>query len=277
MSSDLEITQQAYWDQYWSQFRVPKEVVRTVDNMVLCAQLDVFDRFLVADPSRSILEIGGAPGQYLVYFTKQYGYKAHALDFSSVGCHKTQENFRLLGLEVSVYENDLFAEDLHLPEFDVVYSLGLVEHFHDLEMVVRKHIDLVKPGGLVVIGIPNLGGIYGLLLKHLAPTIMATHNLSSMNLNHWSLFEQSLGLEVLFRGYIGGFEPMLYGSLLSQQSVYEHETGYASHFNEVILRLFNTHYKARKRIYGYFPFLRSFRKINSKYWSACGIGVYRKR
>jgi SAM-dependent methyltransferase len=158
---------------------------------------------------RSMLEVGGAPGQYLAYFHRR-GYAVHALDYSARGCEATAENFRLLGIPGTVYHGDLFDDSLELPTFDIVYSLGLIEHFTDLNAVVERHLRFLKPGGHLLLGVPNFLGINGWFLRRLAPQLMAQHQPPAMDLDRWRAFEASLGLEVLFKGYVGGFEPTVF-------------------------------------------------------------------
>ena len=49
--------------------------------------------------------------------------------------------------------------------FDVVMSRGFIEHFDEPSSVVDRHLDLLKPGGLLVVSIPNLRGVNGLLTR----------------------------------------------------------------------------------------------------------------
>jgi ubiquinone/menaquinone biosynthesis C-methylase UbiE len=39
--------------------------------------------------------------------------------------------------------------------FDIVYSLGVVEHFKETETSVREHVRVCKPGGTVIVVVPN--------------------------------------------------------------------------------------------------------------------------
>ena len=58
------------------------------------------------------------------------------------------------GIPIKVYERDLFSENFYkdMQLFDIVYSLGFVEHFDELNIVVKKHTELLKPGGILVLG-----------------------------------------------------------------------------------------------------------------------------
>jgi 2-polyprenyl-3-methyl-5-hydroxy-6-metoxy-1,4-benzoquinol methylase len=201
------LTDQAYWDAYWEGIVLPQQIVRGEASYYLNQILDVFDAYLGRGNGRCVLEIGGAPGQYLAYLARALGYEISCLDYSARGCESTRRNFALLGIEGAVYQKDLFSDISGLPLFDVVYSLGLIEHFADLTGIVGKHLQLLKPGGLLLLGCPNFTGVYYLLLKSLAPILLSRHNLDSMRLSQWREFEEAFRLEALFRGYVGGFEP----------------------------------------------------------------------
>lgn len=58
------------------------------------------------------------------------------------------------------------ADTRHLPfkdgEFDLVYSLGVIEHFNDTEKAIREHKRVLKPGGTALIVVPNLISPYAL-------------------------------------------------------------------------------------------------------------------
>jgi ubiquinone/menaquinone biosynthesis C-methylase UbiE len=47
-------------------------------------------------------------------------------------------------------------------EFDLVYSLGVIEHFNDTARAVTEHIRVLKPGGKALIVVPNLFSPYAL-------------------------------------------------------------------------------------------------------------------
>ena len=64
---------------------------------------------------------------------------------------------------------DIFTTTLPEASFDLVYSLGVIEHFEDARSIVEKHLFLTKPGGRVVISIPNFGGVYGRLERYFCP------------------------------------------------------------------------------------------------------------
>ena len=212
------LTDETYWDAYWRQLKLPVEVDEKRSRPYEREILRVFKRFVPKDPASQALEIGGAPGGYLAYVSRTFGHSAHAIDSSPVGCLKLEENFRYLGIPVGVYCRDVLEGDLSdLPRFDLVYSLGVIEHFSDPAPMVRKHVELAKPGGLIVLGLPNFRGISRPILKWTRPELFSAHNLGTMDLRTWTGFERELRLEVPFRGYVGGWEPRIY-AMRSQKS-----------------------------------------------------------
>lgn len=199
-----------YWDRYWSGVTLPRESRHAPRAHYLNAILDVFDRWLPKDGGLSAAEIGGAPGQYLAYLHRSFGYRVTCVDYSETGCAKTVENFGLLGIPGDVIRADVTADVGILPTFDIVYSLGLIEHFVDRRSIVESHVRLVRPSGYLVLGVPNFRGLTGWFMRVLAPETYATHEIAAMDLDGWREFERALQLQVLWKDYVGGFEPSIF-------------------------------------------------------------------
>ena len=274
MKSETELTDNAYWDNYWSGYSLPAIVGNNPLDQVLNAQFRTFDLVLSADSEKSILEIGGAPGQYLAYFAKKYGFKASALDYSAIGCDVTRKNFELLGLEVTLYQQDLLSMDGTIPLFDIVYSLGVVEHFTDLELVIGKHLELLKPGGILIIGVPYFIKVFYPLFQWLLPKTMSGHYIESIDIRKWKTFERKFNLQILFKNYIGGFEPLLIRAVINK----EHSNDDTHHITarKYVVSLLNIYGRIRKFIYRHFPACHVIERINSRFFSAYAIGMYRK-
>ncbi|MCX6240378.1 MAG: class I SAM-dependent methyltransferase [Bacteroidetes bacterium] len=252
-----KLTGRNFWETYWETDTDNKKKKRPS----LCVQeiLKAFDSQLPAEKGLKALEIGGAKGEYLLYLVRRFGYDGFSLDYSSAGNEQTLETFSRAGYKVQVYERDLFADNSDLPLFDIVFSLGFIEHFEDPASVVESHLRLLRPGGVLLLGVPNYSGIYHLVLKHLAPSMYKTHNLRIMDLSSWSDFEQKFGLETLYRAYIGGFEPLNMKKLENRNLLNR-----LVYFKiQVLTVLFSFRF-------------RGLRKFNSAFISSYLIGIYRK-
>ncbi|MEJ2595577.1 MAG: class I SAM-dependent methyltransferase, partial [bacterium] len=244
IANEERLTKRSHWDKYWEDLDLPAVISKKDGTPLLQVEMEILGKYLPRGPL-SILEIGGAPGQYLAYFHRQFGYDVSSLDYSPEGCKKTEENFKLLGIDGKVYQEDLFGDLTALPRFDIVFSMGLAEHFEDLSAVVEKHLELLKPGGILFIGMPNFRGINKFFLKRLAPEQLSMHNLDSMEIKRWKHFEHKFNLEKIFKGYIGGFEPMTF---MARENDTSHSIWYLT------ARILNSLFHRR---------IRFFRKFNS--------------
>ena len=255
---ESQLTGQKLWEDYWEDKKDRKATKKK--NLLYTEILRTFDKYLPKTKGLTILEIGGGQGEYLLYLTQRFGYKAHSLDYSRIGNEQTNAIFAKAGIPVELFERDLFSDNSDLPKFDIVFSLGLIEHFDEPGIVVEKHLGLLKSGGLLLLGVPNYGGIYRPVLKLLAPAVEATHNMDTMNLENWRSFEERFTLQPIFTGYIGGFEPMNMKKLEVKNVL----TKIIYFFIRVLMVLFSFR-------------MRFLRKFNSKYWSGYLIGIYRKK
>jgi len=254
------LTDDEYWDEYWSSLTLPAEIKKS-RSLFAAALTDVLDQYFPRGSGLAALEIGGAPGQYLAYLHRMFGYAVTALDSSAAGCEKARANFELLGFPGTVVEGDMFSSDLPVPRHDVVYSLGLIEHFVDPVPVVEAHLRLLKPGGVLGLGCPNYLGINGVLLRRLSPGLLTTVNLATMDVDGWRSFEHAFGLEALFKGYVGGFEPGLFWRREGDRAV-DRGLGLALR----LLRRALNHQSTR-----------ALRRANSRLWSGYALGIYTQR
>ena len=67
-------------------------------------------------------------------------------------------------LDVSIL-GDLRKIDLRDRSFDVVYSAYVLEHIEGAEAVLEKFVAWLKPGGLMILYIPDRESVYGFLAK----------------------------------------------------------------------------------------------------------------
>lgn len=132
-------------------------------------------------PGHRVLEIGCAPGKLLAFANKVLGADVAGIDYSPNGVATSKELFRALGIDGDLRCEDVFQTSLAPAYFDLVYSNGLIEHFDDPRPIVRKHVELARPGGRILIVVPNYGGVYGRIQGKLDPGNLAIHNLSIMS------------------------------------------------------------------------------------------------
>ncbi len=150
-----------------------------------------------------VLEIGGGGSRVLPYLGRNFGFEVWGSDFSLSGCRLLRANLALAETRGWVVCEDLFQSSLKAESFDLVYSSGLIEHFEDTRAVVSEHLRLLKPGGRLVLIVPNLMGLQGKLLAKLAPTLWRVHR--ALGPGDLASVLTSLGLEEIRTGYLGSF------------------------------------------------------------------------
>jgi SAM-dependent methyltransferase len=190
----------AYWNNTWDALGAFEKYAGPIHE-----QHPVLKRYLQGATGDAI-EIGCVPGNFLVYLNKEYGYTASGIDYSEY-LDYTRENLRFNGIEAK----DLFQADLFnfsSPRlYDLVFSSGFVEHFEDHDLVIRKHAELAKPGGLVVIMVPNLRHLHYVLCRAFQPKVLAVHRFTLMKQARLRRSLERCGLDVMFCGYQKTFRP----------------------------------------------------------------------
>lgn len=252
------LTSPAYWDKYWQDRALPTEI-RKGQSLYLDELIEVFETYLPRNESRTALEIGGAPGGYLAFMHRALEYEITVLDYSELGCRMAKKNFELLDIPAVVCCGDMFEAADRLPRFDLVFSLGLIEHFSEPERVIEAHLRFLKPGGTLMIGCPNFLGVNRAIVKRLAPSLLHSLDPEITSIKRWSTFDSTFGLSRAFLGYVGGFEPLVAGRCESRR-VQDRALWFALAQLAKIL---------------HHPATRPLRRLNAGWWSGYLLGVYR--
>ena len=165
------------WDEVWSRdirMRLPSSLNVSTKNLKRLMKAKV-------KPGMRVLEIGCAPGKMLAWMAKIMGVTVAGLDYSERGINLARKLFVSLEIKGDLRCEDVFCTTFSGGSFNFVYSVGVVEHFDDAATIVRKHMNLLRSGGMALIVIPNYGGIYGLVQRRLDHENLMTHNLNIMS------------------------------------------------------------------------------------------------
>lgn len=174
---DNRLTSRDYWDNVHvaqPRLRLPSGLVVSTRNLQRLLKAQVV-------PGAKVLEIGFAPGKLLAYVAKTLGARVSGIDYSENGVAFARRLFEVLGLKADFRCEDIFATTFQPGTFDFVYSVGVIEHFNDPRDIVRRHVELLRPGGTALILIPDYGGIYGRLQRYFDAQILELHNLRIMS------------------------------------------------------------------------------------------------
>jgi SAM-dependent methyltransferase len=202
---ELRKTERGFWDGTHSsrvRLRLPSPLNVGVANIIRLLRPHV-------RAGDKVLEIGFAPGKQLAHLARAWGARVSGLDYSPPGIAQARELFAHLGLDGDLRCEDLFAPSFPDQSFDVVYSLGLIEHFDNPAVAVERHYRFVKPGGRLVIAIPNYGGLYGRTQGIMDRANLDIHNLEIMNLDAMRRLADELDCAQLDAYPFGRFSPWL--------------------------------------------------------------------
>lgn len=160
---------------------------------------------------KRLLDIGCGSGRWLVYFCRKFGFEIYGIDYSQKGCELAKKTLRINNVKGEVTCTDIFDSSFqsqHKEYFDVVMSMGVVEHFVDPTEIIGVHLKLLKRGGDLIITIPNYGdgSFYRRLMKifNCEQELLATHNVEMMNIVNFAQYlEKFNDLEIQMLDYIG--------------------------------------------------------------------------
>lgn len=168
-------TDKKFWDEYFD--RRQNSMAKTENSLFS----DIFDKYLIPDKNKTVLEIGCADSNFLCYLAKKFGYQAYGIDYSDA-ITKTADLFKFNDLPKPVlYKEDLFTWQIN-QKFDIVCSFGFIEHFENLNKVIAKHIELVAPDGKLIITLPHFGHAQYFLHWLIDKDNLKKHNTKIMNL-----------------------------------------------------------------------------------------------
>ena len=168
---------------------------------------DQFRKWLEANippSSGRCLEIGCFPGRYLSVIG-ELGYQLYGVDLAEkLPLLESWLNRR--GYRTGTFwHQDFFSFDPGI-KFDLVMSLGFIEHYKNWEEVLERHFPLVREGGLLVLEAPNFNGTFQRLIhRRLDRRNFEQHFLEAMEPDRWSRVLEENGFEIIFSGYAGKF------------------------------------------------------------------------
>jgi len=168
-----ELTDRAHWATYWSNYKYEKIPSKTI-----------YDTYIPTLKGNSFIEIGGFPGINAAYFYKYFCQDVTLLDFyvdKSIVCKFEEKNSIPPG-SIKCIESDFFRFQGER-KYDIVFSMGFIEHFENTKDVIDRHIRLLSENGSLLIILPNLRGLNGCIQWLFDRKNLRSHHLKSMRLD----------------------------------------------------------------------------------------------
>lgn len=155
-------------------------------------------------PGRCI-EIGCFPGQFLAAFGAM-GYEINGIDLTPRTHTDMLPWLESLGYPIGeIHQGDFFKFQTEKP-FDLVASFGFIEHFPNWDEVLQRHMDLVAPGGTLLITVPNFRGIVQRGLHYfLDKENYKRHVIDAMQPNQWRKQLEGDGFSIVKCGHFSSF------------------------------------------------------------------------
>ncbi len=155
------------------------------------------------NPER-ILEIGCGGSTWLPYLAKKANAVVSGIDYSELGCELARMRLEVEEVKGNIHCVDMFkADPAQVGLNDFVFSLGVVEHFQNLDNVLATMIKFVKPGGILFTEVPNLRSFHGLLKWIWQPEVLAKHRV--LTKTQFEIAYQKAGLTEVEGKYCGLF------------------------------------------------------------------------
>lgn len=202
----MNLTEVEFWEKYWEGVNLPSEVDIgfSFDRCLSQALADYLPH------EGEVLEVGCAPGKWLAFAARNSGLQPSGIEYSQGGVAATKRNFQLLNIS----HGSLIAADFFntTPDklYDAVMSFGFIEHFDNVDDVVQRHLSWLKPGGTLILGVPNFSGINKTIQSLFDQNILDKHNLEIMNLAYFSQLGSRHHLNEVVIKHLGSFEPALF-------------------------------------------------------------------
>ena len=111
--------------------------------------LELLERFLPKEGSRTIFDVGFGNGFFLAV-AKQRGWQVHGNDSSLKNTELAHQKFGLT-LSCSSFED----YENQGARYDALSFWDVIEHLPDPHKFLKKTHEMLKPGGFLLIGIPN--------------------------------------------------------------------------------------------------------------------------
>jgi SAM-dependent methyltransferase len=155
------------WDRFWALYKNKKQKNYLIKMLDLWLDISgilskLLDNYIQNDQNYLFIELGCGGGDFIRYLKEKYNnIEFFGIDKSFIGCKIALEKYDNICHSNSIICGDIFQHPFLPEKFDIAFSFGLIEHFDHPEKVIKKHVDLLKPNGILVCIIPNLLGIQG--------------------------------------------------------------------------------------------------------------------
>jgi 2-polyprenyl-3-methyl-5-hydroxy-6-metoxy-1,4-benzoquinol methylase len=162
MSNSAERSQPQVWDSVWRETQltpiaIRRKFERELNTLRWKAIRDAFRAHFGSLKGLRTIELGAGTGDISMLLASE-GVEPTLLDANERALTIARLQFEVLNYRANFITGDFFNLDAALlGQFDAAVSYGVVEHFEGNDRVVacRSHVQVLRPGGMVAISVPN--------------------------------------------------------------------------------------------------------------------------
>lgn len=98
---------------------------------------------------KKVLDLGCYSGNYLSVYIAEHSKQYIGLDLSDKGIAELQKKISHIDSAKAI-ANDFFSDEFEEKDFDVIYAYGVLHHFKNVNLLIDKLKEKLKPGGVVI-------------------------------------------------------------------------------------------------------------------------------
>lgn len=191
------LTDEKFWDHLWN---VHIRSATTLRPFLFTELLEGLEY----STDKSMIELGCVPGDNLVQLHKILGYKVNGIDYSNVTKDVTGRMEAHGIKDAKIINADIFSFKFE-KQYDLVFSVGLVEHFKDPLPILQKHVEILKPEGRLLIAFPNFR-YFHYITRYIADyDCLMAHNTLLMSVKRLQKYVDKLDINTDYCDYYGDF------------------------------------------------------------------------
>jgi 2-polyprenyl-6-hydroxyphenyl methylase/3-demethylubiquinone-9 3-methyltransferase len=169
--------------------------------------LEIFDRHGKLAPGCHVLELGCGRSRWLPFFALQRRCEVSGLDNEAFAAELARANLSGTGATGRILCGDAFDLERYrdlVGRFDLIYSMGLLEHFDDVIDRINSLARYLRPGGRMITTVPNMRGFNWLMQRLGSREILEMHVVYDRK--RLARVHEAAGLRTLAAGYVGFFD-----------------------------------------------------------------------
>jgi len=146
----LRASTPGHWQRFWEEAdHLELDDVYGTDGRM------VREVMLLGDPAgKRILEVGAGTGRDAVTLARA-GAEVLTLDYVKGSLHLTAKAAETADVSVATVCGDALGSPFPDGTFDVIFHQGLLEHFRDTHPLLADNVRILKPGGHLIVDVPQ--------------------------------------------------------------------------------------------------------------------------